>query len=39
MCVNEVGHLNSCCFGMRARFGICRPVGEWEEEKLHRMTE
>lgn len=27
VCVNELGHLNSCCFGMRARFCICRPVG------------
>lgn len=39
LCVNELGDLSSCCFGMRARFSICSPVGEWEDEELHRMME
>lgn len=39
LCVNELGDSNSCCFGMRARFSICSPLGEWEDEELCRMVE
>lgn len=38
LCVNELGDSSSCCFGMRARFSICSPLGEWEDEKLCRMV-